>query len=115
MVRAHIDYGERREYKSSARVIDEPREGLFKIRLKKAGPWIPVRVWLEDGERDPETWELLSDQIYKAEWWPRTDSDRPYLAPYWRIINQIIQITKEEFQWLMILRQIPFQSQSPKR
>lgn len=28
----------------------------------RSGPWVPARIWLVDGERDPETGELLSDQ-----------------------------------------------------
>jgi hypothetical protein len=49
-------------------------EGYYKVRQRAKGPWIPIHIWLEDGERDPETWELLSDQNWKAEWAPRTDS-----------------------------------------
>lgn len=114
-MREHIDYAERRDFLSSAREIGEPRQGYFKIRLKAAGAWVPVRVWVEDGDRDPETWDLMSDQTWHAEWWPRTDSVVPYRAPYMRIIDRITPINKEEFEWLMILRQLPSQSQLPKR
>lgn len=95
--------------------IDEPRSGLFKLRTRGFGPWAPVRVWVEDGMRDPETWDLLSDQTYRAEWAPRTDSDRFYPLNYWRVMNRLQPITKEEFEWLLILRRLPFQSQLPKR
>jgi hypothetical protein len=55
-------------------------EGYYKVRQRAKGPWIPIHIWLEDGERDPETWELLSDQNWKAEWAPRTDTPRLFPA-----------------------------------
>lgn len=52
----------------------------FKVRLVKGGPWVPASVTLIDGDRDPATWELMSDQRLHAEverrpvptdgWWP---------------------------------------------
>jgi hypothetical protein len=98
--------------------IDEIVEGYYKIRLRKAGPWVPVHIWLEDGERDPETWELLSDQNWRAEWAPRTDSPRMFKADPFRFVNRAFPIPKDEFQWLLILRTIPsrprLQKQSSK-
>ena len=80
-------------------------EGYYKTRAYRDGPWIPIRVWLEDGERDTETGELLSDQTWKAE---QNNSDDPYLWEptnpfhekniYWR------KITKEEFKWITTLK-----------
>lgn len=114
-MRQGLDYTVRRHVQSSAPRIDEPREGYFVVRAFAAGPWIPVRVWLEDGERDPDTWELLSDQTWRAEWWPRTDSTVAYPAPYWRLLNRLHPIAPEDFEWLMLLRQLPTQSRLPKR
>jgi hypothetical protein len=96
-------------------LIDEPAEGYFQIRLRKAGPWVPVRVWLEDGERDPETWELLSDQWWKAEWAPRTDTPRLWPVSPFQFINRARRISKDEYEWLLILRTIPSRPQSRKR
>ena len=58
-----------------------PVSGFYRTRLVRQGPWVACRVWWEDGERDPETNELLSDQILRCtvagtdvdpwEWWPR--------------------------------------------
>lgn len=84
--------------------IDEIAEGYYKIRLRKAGPWMPIHIWLEDGERDPDTWELLSDQRWKAEWAPRTDSPRLYSLNPFRFANRVHPISKDEYQWLMLLR-----------
>lgn len=84
--------------------IDEPAEGYFQMRLRAKGPWIPVRVWLEDGERDPETWELLSDQRWKGEWAPRTDSPRFFSLDPMRFLNRLHPISKDDFRWLLILR-----------
>jgi hypothetical protein len=90
-------------------------EGYYKVRARKAGPWIPIRVWLEDGDRDPETWELESDQIWKAEWAPRTDSPRLFPVDPFQFINRARRISKDEFQWLLTLRTIPSRPQSQKR
>jgi hypothetical protein len=67
------------------------------------GPWIPIHIWLEDGERDPDTWELLSDQNWKAEWAPRTDTPRLFPIKPFQFINRAFPISKDEFQWLLIL------------
>lgn len=88
-------------------LIDEPAEGYFKLRLRKAGPWVPVHVWLEDGERDPETWELLSDQRWKGEWAPRTDSTKLFPIDPMRFLNRLHPIPEDEYQWLMILKTMP--------
>jgi hypothetical protein len=90
-------------------------EGYYKVRARKAGPWIPIRIWLEDGDRDPETWELESDQIWKAEWAPRTDSPRLFPVDPFQFINRARRISKDEFQWLLTLRTIPSRQPSRKR
>ena len=115
MARDATPYASGSAFKGGGRAVDEPREGLFKVRLRGHGPWVPVRVWLEDGERCPETWELLSDQYYRAEWWPRTDQTVPYPAPYQSLINRLRPIDKDEFEWLLTLRTIPCLAKSPKR
>lgn len=30
----------------------QPEPGFYRMRLVKGGPWVPVRIWLEDGERE---------------------------------------------------------------
>lgn len=94
--------------------IDDIREGYFKLRLRAKGPWVPVHVWLEDGERDPETWELLSDQLFKAEWAPQANSPRFYPVPWQGLLNRLHPISKDEFQWLIALRTIPSRQLSRK-
>lgn len=87
--------------------VDEPLpEGYYKVRARAKGPWIPIRIWLEDGDRDPETWELESDQIWKAEWAPRTDSPRLFPVNPFQFVNRARRISEDEFQWLLILRSI---------
>ena len=48
-----------------ARLVDTPSPGYYHIRLCRGGPWVPVRIWLEGGERD-EAGELLSDEVFRA-------------------------------------------------
>jgi hypothetical protein len=81
-------------------------EGYYKVRQRSKGPWIPIHIWLEDGERDPETWELLSDQYWRAEWAPRTDSAKLWPVNPFQFVNRAFRISKDEFEWLMILRSI---------
>lgn len=90
-------------------------EGYYKIRRRAKGPWIPIHIWLEDGERDPDTWELQSDQKWRAEWAPRLDQPRLYPADPFRFINRARPIEKDEFEWLLILRTIPSRQQSRGR
>ena len=86
--------------------LDWLNPGFYKVRLRAAGPWVPIRVWFEDGERDPETWELLSDQTLAAEWWPRTDNTASFNINPRRFFNRAHPIDRSEFQWLIALRQI---------
>jgi hypothetical protein len=37
--------------------------GLYKARLERGGRYVPVRCWIEAGDRDPDTGELVSDEI----------------------------------------------------
>lgn len=39
------------------------RPGLYRCRLAKKAPFVPVSLSLVDGDRDPDG-ELMSDQIY---------------------------------------------------
>lgn len=90
-------------------------EGYYKVRSRAKGPWIPIHIWLEDGERDPETWELLSDQEWRAEWAPRTDTPRLFPVNPFRFINRARRISKDEYEWLLILKTIAFRPQLQER
>ncbi len=45
---------------------EEPQPGWFKRRLVKGGVFVPARIWI-DGETDPDTGELLSDERLRCE------------------------------------------------
>lgn len=80
--------------------------GFYKVRLHAAGPWVPIEVTMQDGERDPETWELLSDQWLAAEWYPQTNSTRAYHIDPRRLFGRAFPIDRSEFEWLIKLREI---------
>lgn len=80
--------------------------GYYKVRSFPAGPWVPIEVTLQDGDRDPDTWELLSDQTLRAEWWPQTNSTRGFPVPPQRFFSRAFPIDRREFEWLLTLRQI---------
>ena len=74
--------------------LGPPEPGFYRLRLVKNGPWVPVRIWLEDGERDPETNELTSDQVLRAK---VGDQDRDPL----KIWTFLWDITEEEYYFLL--------------
>jgi hypothetical protein len=81
----------------------EPHAGFFKVRKFPYGHWprgpfIPARIWWEPGETDPETGELLTDEICRAE----VDGKRtnPWRAWIWIAKRPI---TMEEWEWLKAL------------
>jgi hypothetical protein len=47
-------------------VMNRPQCGWFKRKLVHGGPFVPARIWLEQ-EIDPDTGELLADEIMLCE------------------------------------------------
>jgi hypothetical protein len=74
--------------------LGPPEPGFYRMRLVKAGPWVPVKIWLEDGDRDPETNELMSDQVLRAK---VGDKERDPL----KIWTSLWDITEEEYYFLL--------------
>lgn len=107
MPREPLTYGERRDapvqHGQSTEWLDP---GCYKVRLHSGGPWVPLEITLEDGERDPDTWELLSDQWLSAEWWPQTNSARGFPVNPRRFFARAFPIDRREFEWLLTLRRI---------
>lgn len=106
MARATLVYGEAQPRQFHGTPLDWLDPGFYKVRARSRGHWVPIEVWFEDGERDPETWELMSDQILRAKWHPRTDSAQAYDVNPRRFFNRARPITKEEYEWLLALRTI---------
>lgn len=50
---------------SNARPIheDNPLPGFYQTRAVRNGPWLPAIIWTEPGDVDPETGELMSDDV----------------------------------------------------
>lgn len=44
----------------------EVHAGFYKRKLVKGGPFVPARIWLHQ-ETDPETGELVADEVYLCE------------------------------------------------
>ena len=91
-------------------LVTEAKAGLEQARQMLAPEPLP-----EDGERDPETWELLSDQRWRGEWAPRTDSANFFPIDPMRMLNRLHPISKDDFQWLLILRTMPSRPASLRR
>lgn len=76
---------------------DGPAPGFYRTRLVKRGPWVPVKIFLLDGERDAETGELLSDQKLvvrcgdQMKDWTWALERQPFLQP----------ITRAEYDFLL--------------
>lgn len=106
MTRGYQDYTKGGEYRGGGIPLDWLDPGYYKVRSYARGPWIPIQIWMEDGERDPETWELLSDQKLRARWWPRTNNQQFYeVAPRY-FFNRARPIDRSEFKWLLALKTI---------
>lgn len=45
--------------------VDDPKPGFFRRRLVKGGPFVPVRIWLEQ-PTDAETGELIDDAVLRC-------------------------------------------------
>tara|TARA_Y100001947_G_scaffold155109_1_gene160577 strand:+ start:4086 stop:4457 length:372 start_codon:yes stop_codon:yes gene_type:complete len=80
----------------------EPQCGYFKRRKfrwalwpKQSAPWIPARCWMEPGETDIETGELLSPETYCME----IDGKRVNPWTNWTRIARH-PITEEEYRYL---------------
>jgi len=83
-------------------VIPEP--GYYKTRVVRNGLWVPVKVWYQDGDRDPETDELLSDQILRVQWAPLTKSSEWFEVTNPERWLYLRPIEEDEFRWLKILK-----------
>ena len=81
----------------------EPHAGFFKVRRFRYGEWtkgpfVPARVWWESGEIDPETGELLTPEICRAEVDGRPEN--PWRAWTWLARRPI---SEDEWKWLKAL------------
>ncbi len=48
------------------RQINSPEPGFYQRRMVRGGVWVPVAIWIEDGDRCPETGALMSDQVIRC-------------------------------------------------
>lgn len=48
-----------------SRIEDEPQCGWYRRRMVKGGPFVPVKIWLEQ-DIDADTGELLNPEIMRA-------------------------------------------------
>lgn len=44
---------------------EDPQPGFYRRRLVKGGPWVPVRIWMEQAI-DPETGELTEPETLRC-------------------------------------------------
>jgi len=75
----------------------DPQPGWFKRRLVKQGPWVTVRIWL-DQVIDPETGELSADELVCCE----VDGIPADPRPIWTFLTPI---TRDEFNRIAAERQ----------
>jgi hypothetical protein len=87
----------------------DPQVGYYRVRRWPRKPyWLAARVWIEPGEVDPETGELLSDERFCCE----IDGERKNPIEKWTWLAGH-PITLEEFQWLTAQR--PLQPSRPPK
>lgn len=76
----------------------EPQVGYYRMRRwARKQFWLPARIWLEPGEVDPETGELMSDEWLCAE----IDGERknPFVVWTW-----LQPISLEDYEWTVAQR-----------
>lgn len=82
---------------------DDPHAGFFRVRKFSYGKWVkgpfvPARIWWEPGEIDPDTGELLTPEILRAEIDGRPTD--PWSKWTWMAKRPI---SETEYQWLRAL------------
>lgn len=76
--------------------VSVPVPGFYRRRMVRGGVWVAARIWVEDGERDPDTNELLSDQVIRCE---VGGAQADPIAQWSYLAGQ--PITEAEFEYLM--------------
>lgn len=78
----------------------DPQVGYYRVRRWARKPyWLAARVWLEDGEVDAETGELLTDERFYAE----IDGKRVNPIEKWTWLAGH-PVTEEDYEWLKAIR-----------
>lgn len=92
----------------------EPHAGFFKVRRFAYGKWtkgpfVPARIWWEEPLTDPETGELLADEVLRGE----VDGKPvdPWKSWVWLARRPI---TEEEYEWLRAMSPL-FAKRIPNR
>lgn len=80
--------------------LNDIRAGYYRRRLVKNGPLVPAQIFLVDGDRDPETGELMSDQVWRCQLW---DDHGPRDEDAWEQWSFLCgdPITKQEFDTMV--------------
>lgn len=85
----------------------DPQVGFYKARRWPRQPfWLPARIWLVDGEINPETGELLNQEWMFCE----VDGERKNPVKMWSWLAHN-PVTEDEFEWLVAAR--PLQPKNP--
>ena len=84
------------------RRIDVPRPGYFKMRSRRAGPWLPAQI-VAPPPLDPETGEVL-DRSVPLDAYEASINGRP--ADVWNVWIYGHPINKDEYEWLKALTAI---------
>jgi hypothetical protein len=78
-------------------IEQDPQAGWYQIRLAKRGPWVPVRIWLEQETGDDG--ELLGPEILKC----TVDGEEKDPRDVWQWCCTR-PIAEHEFRYLSALR-----------
>ncbi len=84
------------------RRIDIPRPGYFKVRTRRAGPWVPAQI-IAPPPLDPETGEIL-DRSVPIDAYVAFIEGRPATVESVWIYGRPIK--KDEYEWLKALQAI---------
>lgn len=83
-----------------------PLPGCYVTRFSKDCAPVPVVIWWEDGDRDPETGDLLSDQRLLCSIEERglfdVTTEHPAGWPFWPITTDRHAFMVAELEWLRV-------------
>jgi hypothetical protein len=71
--------------------IDQPEEGLYKLRMVRGGPWLPCKIWFAAKARSEDQtpcWQCLVNGLEADVWetWPRVGGRGITAEEYGRLL-----------------------------
>lgn len=88
-------------------LINQPEPGFYKKRIRKRGPWAPVKVrWKVKPRLLVSKRERTIPGVLECVWAPATNKVKWHTLDLDRAWLTLHPITKDEFEWLIALKSL---------